>query len=200
MPHRGLIWDAQPPHAQLFFIFLAVVCAVTLVRMGMLAWALYPWPGRTRVGPGGVAGGHVDADHVARWALADALGGTGVGHAGVGARLPPLADARFAYRWHIAHARVMATKGLSRITVLVSVLVVCFGAGPEFFLAHFESNRGLYGDWVAGVTLLSTRLAIGLAVAIMLSAVATFFEGCLIRRKASWLVCRATIATVPPEE
>jgi hypothetical protein len=183
-----------------FFMFLAVVCAVTLVRTGMLAWTLYPWPGRTRVGPGGVGGGRVDADRVARSALAGALGGIRAGDAGVGERMLPLADARFAYRWHIAHARVIATARLSRITVLVSVLVVCFGAGPTFFLAHFESHGGLYGDWVAAVTLLSTRLAIGLAVAIMLSGVAMFFEGRLIRRNASWLVYRATVATATAEE
>ena len=192
MPDRGLIliWGAQLPYVQGFLLVLAGICAATLVRAGILAWAVLSWPLRTRLSSEAGAHGRVDADRVAIAALAGAIRGPRPDWDVV---VSPLADARFDYRWRMAHARVVATKGLSRITVLLSVLVVCFGAGPAFFLAHWESNRGTYGDWVGGLTVLSMQLAVGLAVAILLSVVAVFFEGRLIRRKASWRLFRATV-------
>jgi hypothetical protein len=99
----------------------------------------------------------------------------------------------------MAHARVIATRGLSRLTVLLSVAEVCFGAYPAFTLAYFDTNRTAYGALLAGLNLLMTRLTIGLAVGIVVGAVSMFFDGCLIRRKASWLLFRATAADASPQ-
>ena len=41
MIDREFSWPMEPFHAKLFWIFLAIVCLITSVRIVRLAWALF---------------------------------------------------------------------------------------------------------------------------------------------------------------
>jgi hypothetical protein len=204
MPTSAFVWWAEPAYAQVFYAFLAVVCLVTLVRVALLAWTLLGWPVRGPISVGEVAG-PADPDQLAASALAGTVRSNGnreatpIGSDDGWARLMRRADAIFTYRWQIAHARVTATKGLSGLTVLVSVAEVAVGAYPTFFEALWESNLPVHRSLLVAFSLLMTRLMIGLAVGIVSGAAAMFFNGCLIRRHASWRLFQATVADAWPK-
>ena len=133
--------------------------------------------GRGRVSLEEVITQAVDADRLATAALTNAL--SGEGRSSTAARGAPddvrrmlqMADARFTYLWSVSHARIVATKGLVRLTLLVSLLVTCYGAYPAFTLEHFDPTVTAYEAWDAAIQVLLARLALGLAVCIALCGV-----------------------------
>jgi hypothetical protein len=198
------LWWVQPPHAKLLFEFLAVVSLIAMVCVGMLGWTLLALPGRRRISIDDVIAHHVDADRLAKSALAGVIrrdcprGSTSAGSQDELGRLMRSADARFAYGWHRAQARVTTTKGLASLTVLASATVVGLGAYPTLTLALYETNLLVHRALLEGLNQLMTRLAIGFAVSLVVGAVGLFFEGCLIRRKASWRLFQAMVADASP--
>jgi len=189
MRNSGVDWVLEPPYARLFYEFLLVVCAMTLVRAARLVSALFSL-GRQRLSIVEVFAQPVDPDRLARAALANAISCDGsaphaVDAAGVHSTLV-IAHARFEYLWSVADARVHATKGLLRLTLLVSLTMTVFTAYPEYYDAF--NNRNVSGSialFNAGELLLA-RLAIGLGVCVALCATCLFFEGKLIRRRSYW--------------
>ena len=192
LKHRPLFFPMESPHARLFLVFLVIVCLITSVRLVRLALALIVARGRGRVSLEEVITQPIDADRLAKAALANAL--SGKGRSSTAARGAPddvrrmlqMADARFHYLWSVSHARVIATKGLVRLTLLVSLMVTCYGAFPAFEFEFNDTNVNGYVAWTAAIQILLARLAVGLAVCIALCGVYLFFEGSLSRRRASW--------------
>jgi hypothetical protein len=175
MHQFGPAWD-ENNLARLLAAFLGLVLVVTLVRSALLARALLKLAALAR---------DVDPN-------APRLGPAAPEQA-VAAPLLRSADARFAHGWHMAHARVMATKGLAVLTVLVSIAVVCLGAYTTLSIDYVLHPGGTLG-LLQGLDMVLTRLAAGLAVAGALTATAVFFEGRLIRRQAVWRLYRDTVA------
>jgi len=173
-------------------MFLVIACLITSVRLVRLALALIVARGRGRVSLEEVITQPIDADRLAKAALANAL--SGKGRSSTAARGAPddvrrmlqMADARFNYLWSVSHARVIATKGLVRLTLLVSLMVTCYGAFPAFEFEFNDTNVNGYVAWTAAIQILLASLAVGLAVCIALCGVYLFFEGSLSRRRASW--------------
>jgi hypothetical protein len=182
-------------------MFLVIVCLITSVRLVRLALALLGARARGRVSLEQVITQPIDADRLANAALANALSGDGRSSTAARGvpddvrRLLQMADARFNYLWSVSHARVIATKGLVRLTLLVSLMVTCYGAYPAFYLqTGFDrglSNVSTYQAWAFAFQILMARLALGLAVCSVLCAVYIFFEGRLSRRHASWRLFHA---------
>jgi hypothetical protein len=82
-------------------------------------------------------------------------------------------------------ARVIATRGLARLTLLASAFTTIVTAYLTF---EWEIGTGIYGIatlYPAG-RVLGNRLAVGLLVCLALWAVALFFHGRIHRRVASW--------------
>jgi hypothetical protein len=197
MWHNPLSWSLEPPHSRLFMMFLVIVCLITGVRLARLALALFVARRRDRVSLEEVITQPIDADRLAKAALANALSGDG--RSGAPARGAPddvrgmlqLADAKFNYLWSMSHARVIATKGLVHLTLLVSLMVTCYGAYPAF---EFEFNDTNVTGSVALVTatqIVLARLTLGLTVCIALCGVYLFVEGRLSRRQADWRLFHA---------
>jgi hypothetical protein len=201
MAHSPFFFPMEPPHARLFVMFLVIVCLIASVRLVRLALALFVPRGRGRVSLEEVLTQPIDADRLAKAALANAL--TGEGRSSTAAQGAPddvrrmlqMADARFNYLWSVSHARVIATKGLVRLTLLVSLMVTCYGAYPafeiEFGLNLINTNVNAYEAGVAAIQVLLARLAVGLVVCIALCGVYVLFEGSLSRRQASWRLFHA---------
>jgi hypothetical protein len=188
------------PHAQLLYALLAAACLITMLRAAILVRTLFRLPGRRRISINDVAK-PIDAKHLAAAALAGALEPTESQRAMLAVKDDEfdyalrMADARFAYGWDMSLARVTATKGLSRLTVLISVAIMGIGVYPTMTLVLYEPfDSSLLSAWLRGAHYLMARLAIGLLVSIVLDATALFFEGCLIRRRASWRRFRAMCA------
>jgi hypothetical protein len=198
MREGGVNWAMEPAHARLFFGFLVIVCLITLVRVVRLSWTLFAVPLRTRTSLAEVLARRSDADGLAQAALAHAVSSEGaptltaVDARAEVRRLLRMANARFNYRWRLAHARTIATNGLLRLTLLVSVAIACYGAYPAFHFAHNDTNLNGYEAWFKAGELLLARLAMGLAVCTALCGLSVFFEGRLIRRKAAWRLFCAT--------
>lgn len=197
MEHSPFFWPMEPPHARLFLMFLMIVCLITSVRLVRLALALFVARGLGRVSLEEVITQPIDAHRLAKAALANAFSGEGRSStAAQGAsddvrRRLQMADARFNYLWSVSHTRVIATKGLMRLTLLVSLMVTCYGAFPAFELEYNDTNVTGYEAWTAAIQILLARRALGLAVCIALTGVSLFFEGSLSRRQASWRLFHA---------
>ena len=102
-----------------------------------------------------------------------------------------MADARFNQLWSVSQARVLATKGLMHLTLLVSLAVTSYGIVPAYYFERYDPQADAFSAWMTAIQTLSERLTLGLMVCIALCGVSTFFEGRLIRRKASWRLFHA---------
>jgi hypothetical protein len=101
----------------------------------------------------------------------------------------PLAHAaenRFAYLWEGYYAEVRSTKSLAVLTLLLSLLVVSYGAHPTFL--YELNNRNITGmqALVYAAFRLLDRFARGLLVCTALYGAAIFFEGVLLQRRRRW--------------
>jgi hypothetical protein len=198
MHEPTIYWALEPPHALLLYAFLVMVCVITLVRVVRLVLALFAAPWRKRLSIEDVLTQRVEPDRLSTLALAHAISCKGPFNVPDAfarpdvRRLLRMANVRFNYRWRMSYARVAATKGLLRLTLLVSFATVCYGAYPSFWDAYSNTNATLLTGWFAAGKLLLARLVIGLSVCIVLTGVHMFFQGRLIRRKASWRLFHAT--------
>jgi hypothetical protein len=194
------LWMMEPPHAQLFYAVLAVVCIVSLAQATLLSVAVFGLPRLKRRSREALGAEERAAVDLAAAGLAGRIGQDGRRFLGsVPARTEwervlREADAHFSFEWQMAYARVSATREFAKLAVLLSVLVVSFGAYSTLFLSIYEINIPVATALLRGLRVLMTRLTIGLAVSIALCAMAMVFNGRLIRRKASWGLFRATAA------
>ena len=88
--------------------------------------------------------------------------------------------------WETYHADVASIKRLARLTFLVAVLIVIYGAFPTW-AEHFN-NTNITGNeaLITSLSLLFDRLAIGIATCVLFLAISNHFENSLMRRRSSW--------------
>jgi hypothetical protein len=103
------------------------------------------------------------------------------------------AENRFLYLWEVCSAEVKSTKRLAVLTLLLSFLVVSYGAFSTFSETYNSANiTGTQALIKTGFRLLD-RLAHGLLVCTALYGTAILFEGALMRRRNSWRrICLAS--------
>jgi len=96
------------------------------------------------------------------------------------------AENKFAYLWEGYYAEVRSTKSLAVLTLLLSLLVVSYGAYATY-LYEFH-NRNITGAQalVYAAFRLLDRFARGLLVCTALYGAAIFFEGVLLQRRRRW--------------
>jgi hypothetical protein len=197
-----LYWASQPTHVRLFLLYLFGVAAVGVVNAVKLARLLYSIPGQRA----GISFEEmIFKDVGAKDALAEsALGGRGLAYMSLEAwhnetqsailkidgsqvlRRVEAAGNRFDYLWGGCHADVTALRRASTPVLLLSLLVVVYGAFPTFH--DFCNNSKLVPLDCLILTLdqLLTRLALGLGCCLALHLAANWFDRALIRRKTRW--------------
>jgi hypothetical protein len=192
------LWVSEPWHGRLFNLYLTVVSCVLIVRSQRLAWRLYSFSSRKRFSLANIGAGIVTPEFLAESGLTNKLCDAPSVENGDRERPTPLApepmplplvhaaENRFAYLWEGYYAEVRSTKSLAVLTLLLSLLVVSYGAHATFLYEFNNRNiTGMQALVYAGFRLLD-RLARGLLVSTALYGVAIFFEGALIRRRRRW--------------
>jgi hypothetical protein len=183
---------------------LALIVVLTIVRAGVLLSRLFGGGARPRVAIERVLDGAMSADDLARAALANRVALEPLSEEllaqlrtrprverDAAVRTLRAADARFDYLWRRMAIRVSSTRHLIRLTLLAAGLITAFGFFPQLS-ANFYGSKGTV--IIAGLDLAMfetgiwamAQLALGFAVAGVLSVVAMVFDGMLQRRHASW--------------
>jgi hypothetical protein len=175
-----------------------VVFFISVLRFVRLGWCLYRYWGKT-VLPEAFAQGAVAPDLLARYALANRVRCTTV-------RLGPsdsgsiaehacgnrvlcilrVAETSFLYLWEKCHSDVESGKRACVLTLLLSFLVVIYGANPIYHGYREGSRLTGYACLLLTLQQLLSLLAFGLSLCTVLYLVASFFEGTLADRKACW--------------
>lgn len=197
MTPAHLRWATEPMHAKLFIFYLLIVYFLAVVYSVRLVWALAPLGARLALR--NVARGDVTEEILARAALANRvlIEPIGVGGLESNGTLTPshekptlytlrAVDSRFKDVVGRCQADAAVIKRLSWLTLLVSFLVVVYGAFPT--LADQFNDRNVIGSAaiLATVDLLLSRLALGLASCAVLYAVSSVSEVTLMRRLNTW--------------
>jgi len=201
MRDAGIVWELEPAYARQFYVFLAIVCVMALVRAVWLARHVSPtpWFNPHRIALQHVIAGTVAADLLARSALANVVYlevGIEAAHETVdrdaAIRTLRAADTQFSYLWQLAHARVVATRGLLWLTLIVSAMIAFYGAVPEWYDLYNNQNNPGMASLMQAINIVFARFARGLFVCALLGGMCIFFEGRLIRRMAFWKMFHAT--------
>jgi hypothetical protein len=192
------IWVSEPWHGRLFNLYLAVVACILIVRSLRLAWRLYSFSSRKRFSLANIRDGIVTPELLVESGLTNKLCDAPSAEDGDPERHSPLApepvllssvhaaENKFAYLWEGYSAEVRSTKSLAVLTLLLSLLVVSYGAYATY-LYEFH-NRNITGGQalVYAAFRLLDRFARGLLVCTALYGAAIFFEGVLLQRRRRW--------------
>ena len=194
-----LRWATELPHGKVFVLYLLAVCLVAVVRSARIGWALSPLRGYKPILFRDILNGRVIASVTAKSALSgrvvtESIEGDGLDSSNAlspSAEKPTLnslraADSRFKYLVGKLQVDAALIQKLAWLTLLISILVVVYGAFPT--LADQFNNRNVIGSvaLLATADLLLSRLALGLAVFVVLYALASTFEVMLLRRVNAW--------------
>jgi len=191
-------WFAQPLGVKGILLILFAVVLTSAVRFWRLARCLYRHPGE-RVPPESILSGGADPDLLAASALSSRIGretlaanrasfGAPVERPNVEAALGSLrmAEGKFLYLWEKCHMDVESTRRASLLTLLVTIVMVTYGAFPTYY--GWFNNSNLPGSYclLTAAKQLFGLLAFGISACGMLYGVSSFFERTLADRKACW--------------
>ena len=196
-------WATEPIHARLFVLFILVVCCVAFVHALRLTYCLFAFGKRTRILLSNILDeATVNADLLAKSALTnsvsyvassktpnrDARPGAG---ADVALQRLKAADQRFSYLWEKARTEVTSINKLVVLTLLLSLLVIVYGAFPTWNEEFNNSKVAGFAALFGATDKLLTRLAFGLCASVVLYVISGFFEGVMSRRRAYWNYLRS---------
>jgi len=101
-------------------------------------------------------------------------------------RIMRLAEGRFLYLWERCYTDIMSAKRACLFTILLSSLMVTYGAYPLYFGCFNDSRvSGYYCMFEAGKRLLES-LSLGLSVCAFLYLSSNVLERTLAHRRATW--------------
>jgi hypothetical protein len=190
-------WFGQPTHVRLFIAYLAVVACIAFAYSLRLFWQLYSLRNRELLSLQTIRDRAISADAFADYALANRVR---CEHLQEAKRIQDLtseasgkadlvlqsAEIRFRYLWENCYAKVEVIRRLVALSLLLSFLIVIYGAYPTFNAMFSSGNAtGRLALYETGSALLN-RLSLGLFVCAILYVVSSFFEGVLKRRRACW--------------
>ncbi len=196
-------WLAAGVIDKVWYLAVFVACAVAVTRAVRVARDVFRPRARRltlseALGPAGLT-----ADEIATLALAGAVvpaGGQGTRPTspdplGAGHRIEAV-QARFAYRWHLADARVASTRGLLGAALLVTLLA-SVGGVPALIEQEFGD-----GGWAwAAIQVaerVGVRLSIMLSQCLVICIVWSTLDTALRRRRAAWHYAVATTRDASP--
>jgi hypothetical protein len=192
-------WAVEPLHVRLFILYLFVAVIVTIVRSLKLTRRIYTLQKRNGVSLRDISHGGISANELAQFALTNRLlvepspfvGDYGSGDAETSGEKPTLrtlqiADTKFRYLWQLGSVDVAFMKKLVRLTLLLSLLLVVYGAFPTWSEEFNDHNvTGTVALHRAAGDLLA-RVTIGVTVSVLIYMVSILFDGSLRRRKTRW--------------
>jgi len=186
-------------HSKLFMVYLLVVYGVAIMHSVRLVWGLSSLGARKGVSMQAIIDGEVDVEALAKSALSNRVLIESVRGAGPNSNenLSSLreksalhtlraADSRFRYIIGRYQGSAALLRQLVWLTLLLSSLVVIYGAFPT--LADQFNDRNVTGSvaMLATVSLCFSRLSLGLAACAVLYAVSGIFTLMLQRRLNRW--------------
>jgi len=199
----NLFWAMQPTSVRFLLICICGVVLVSTVRLLRLGMRLYQY-GRKEIAPETICNGGVDADLLAKYALENPRLCTNLlercrnnfSDRSAGEKLPyvlRLAESRFAYLWERHHADVKASKRASLLTILLSVVMVSYGAVPIY--DEFSNNGKITGltSLILTIEQLLLLFSLGSSLCAMLYLGSSVFERTLENRRTSWNYVRARL-------
>lgn len=189
---------AEPFHSKLFILYLLAVYGTAIVCSLKLVWSLTCFVRRRRVSWRSIVHEGNKADVLARFVLSNRISVESLADEGVDSikassstddavfRTLRVADSWFLYLLGICNTYVAIMKRLARLTLLVSVLVVAYGACWTW--ADQFNDRNITGGLALlfAARLLLWRLSLGLCASAILYAISSLFELKLMRRLNSW--------------
>lgn len=192
-----VFWAELPASVHLLLGGLSIVFVISLFRFGRLTRYLYRTPDGL-VSPEGVVKGESDPDLLAASALAsrvpcdDVLQRCSSPEAftdKVSAQEAIFAlknaENRFLYLWAICHSDVGSIRRASMFSVLLSALMLVFGAWPIY---RMYSNESRLSDPVPETVLqLLAVLKVGLLVSAILYLGSNFFDRTIANRRTCWI-------------
>jgi len=207
----GWAYEYRPPlEEKLFFLYLLWMVVLSVAKSVSLAHQLW-WFSRDRqILPSALGGKDRGADVLATAALTNRLSSD---PALIGSSQPvdknddsrsrsqilQEADRRLSYAWEICAAKIRSTKRHIRLTLLLSVLVLAYGATNISRQIAIDKRVGI-GSFSSSVAELLMQVALGISVCAAIYAVFNPFENALVRRKAAWkYFCEKSKSQSSPE-
>jgi hypothetical protein len=174
-----------PWEFRLFYLYLIVICVLSLVKTVSLTRRLWSFtrgslPQSDSVGE---RSGLLVASALASGLSKEASDG------GLGKDIAPQvirdAENKFLIAWEACSARVQSMKRLVMLTFLLSFLVAANGARTMLIPLGIQKATGV-AAYVGGIVEVLTLFVLGTVVCAALYAACSFYEEMLTRRKAAW--------------
>ena len=176
-----------PWEAKFCALYLLAVLIISFVKWASLTRPLW-WPAIGRHDwPGEKAGEDDRARRLALSAIAGRFSTDSAAEDPTSASLQVLerANASFQYLCGIAAAKVASTRRLAPLTILVAVFVLLISTIRILIQISLQKSAGI-AFVTESITLPLMQFAFGILVSAVLYCVSGFYEGVLMRRRASW--------------
>jgi hypothetical protein len=200
-------WAAQPTHVRLFIVYLIVAACITTILSLRLVRRLWTTRRpRMQISLQDICDGVIGADLLAQSALSNGVvyessGGLGVSGQAASAKITrneflrtvQAAESRFSYLWDMCYVDVESLKKVATFTLLLSFLVVVYGAFPTFRDFCNNSKLTAVSCLVSAIELLLARFALGLSFCAALYLISCSFDLVMVRRKTRWTYLSALL-------
>ncbi len=197
MDQSQLTWSAHPTHVRLFLIYLFIVICATAVQLLRLSITLGWTRNRRQVSLDTILDGSVDHDLLCQAGLANRVQASAKklsaedraarrGKSSMALNVIRAAEWKFAYLWQRFQNQIQLLRVVIQLTVLISVLIVIYGAYPTLLDVYGHSHLTGLGALIETVRLLSTRLLMGLSVSALLLIAYGCCEHTLSARRLTW--------------
>ena len=190
----GWAYEYRPPlEEKLFFLYLLWMVVLSAANSVSLVHQLWWFSRDRRTLPSALGGKDRRADVLATTALTNRLSSDSL----IGSSQPvdknddsrsqilQEADRRFSYVWEMCAAKIRSAKRHVLLTLLLSVLVLAYGATNISRQIAIDKRVGI-GSFSGSVAELLMQVALGISVCAAIYAVFNVFENALVRRKAAW--------------
>jgi hypothetical protein len=193
----GWAYEYRPPlEEKLFFLYLLWMVVLSAANSVSLVHQLWWFSRDRRTLPGALGGKDRGADVLAIAALTNRLSSnpTLIGtsqpvdkndDSRSRSQILQEADRRFSYVWEMCAAEIRSAKRHVLLTLLLSVLVLAYGATNISRQIAIDKRVGI-GSFSSSVAELLMQVALGISVCAAIYAVFNAFENALVRRKAAW--------------
>lgn len=198
MYQNQLAWAAQPTHIRIFLIYLFVVICITAVQLLRLVLVLGWTASRKRISVDAILDGSVTYNVLCEAGFAKRLQFSekeqrrikelraSQEKSNMALNVIRAAEPEFAYLSRQSQIRVQLLKFLFQLTLLLSIIVVIYGAYPTWLALYNDGERTGVGALVETGRLLSDRLLVGLLVSAVLLISYGCCERALVIRRAKW--------------
>ena len=193
----GMNYEYRPPlEEKLFFLYLLWMVSLSIIKSVSIARQLWWFSRDRRILPTALDSGDRSADVLATAALTNRLSNDRAllgssqlvdknDDSGSRSQILQEADRRFSYAWEMCAAKIRSTKRHVLLTLLLSVLVLAYGATNISRQIAIDKRVGI-GSFSSSVAELLMQVALGISVCAAIYAVFSAFENALMRRKAAW--------------